>query len=309
MTCWWWSVRRAGAKRPGDRPDPDRRRPVRRSPNRRAAAADPGRARGPPPTASASRLFNVLAARMDFAGAVGARPLRRLGRARHRGAVARGGVGDVRRVGPACGRRHHGQPRHVGNRRVPRCAAASVAAVVAGGADRPADLVFADPPYELPAADVEAVLAALADRGWVAHGAIAVVERAASGPTLAWPAGWTPGRDRRYGDTRLEFGDFGRRAPVHARKRAGSRNLLHHEWRRMPGIVRSGDPRPHRRLRARGRPVRRGRGGGAGESQQAGHVHRRRAHRDDRGVHVAPAEPAGRDPGRASSSTSSTPAG
>ena len=85
---------------------------------------------------------------------------------------------------------------------------ANVAAVVAGGADRPADLVFADPPYELPAADVEAVLAALADRGWVANGAIAVVERAASGPTLAWPAGWTPGRDRRYGDTRLEFGDF-----------------------------------------------------------------------------------------------------
>ena len=24
-----------------------------------------------------------------------------------------------------------------------------------------------------------------------------------------WPVGWTPGRDRRYGDTRLEFGDFG----------------------------------------------------------------------------------------------------
>jgi 16S rRNA (guanine966-N2)-methyltransferase len=86
---------------------------------------------------------------------------------------------------------------------------ANVTTVVAGDAVRPADLVFADPPYELPAADVEAVLAALADRGWVANGAIAVVERPASGPALAWPVGWTPGRDRRYGDTRLEFGDFG----------------------------------------------------------------------------------------------------
>jgi 16S rRNA (guanine966-N2)-methyltransferase len=86
---------------------------------------------------------------------------------------------------------------------------ANVATALAGGTGRPADLVFADPPYEVPAADVEAVLAALADRGWVAPGAIAVVERAASGPALAWPAGWTPGRDRRYGDTRLEFGEFG----------------------------------------------------------------------------------------------------
>ena len=38
-----------------------------------------------------------------------------------------------------------------------RCA--TVATVLAGGAARPADLVFADPPYELPAAEVEAVLA------------------------------------------------------------------------------------------------------------------------------------------------------
>ncbi len=86
---------------------------------------------------------------------------------------------------------------------------ANVATVLAGGTNRPADLVFADPPYEVPAADVEAVLAALADRGWVAPGAVAVVERAASGPALSWPDGWTPLQQRRYGDTRLEFGSFG----------------------------------------------------------------------------------------------------
>jgi 16S rRNA (guanine(966)-N(2))-methyltransferase RsmD len=85
---------------------------------------------------------------------------------------------------------------------------AAVATVVAGGTTRPVDLVFADPPYDVSAADVELVLAALVDGGWVAHGAIAVVERAASGPVLRWPAGWIPGRDRRYGDTRLEFGEI-----------------------------------------------------------------------------------------------------
>ena len=50
------------------------------------------------------------------------------------------------------------------------------------------------------------MLTALVDGGWVAAGTVAVVERAASGPSLAWPAGWPPWQARRYGDTRLEFG-------------------------------------------------------------------------------------------------------
>jgi 16S rRNA (guanine966-N2)-methyltransferase len=92
-----------------------------------------------------------------------------------------------------------------------RCA--PVATVLAGAAHRPADLVFADPPYELPAADVETVMEALADRGWVAPGAVAVVERAASGPEVGWPEGWSAWRPRRYGDTRVEFGEFGDSRP------------------------------------------------------------------------------------------------
>ena len=85
-----------------------------------------------------------------------------------------------------------------------RCA--PVAKVVAGPPVRRADLVFADPPYEVPAKDVEAVLTALHANGWVGAGAIVVVERGAGGPALNWPEGWQLVDERRYGDTRLEFG-------------------------------------------------------------------------------------------------------
>ena len=78
--------------------------------------------------------------------------------------------------------------------------------VVRGNATRPVDLVFADPPYEVKAAAIEGVLAALLAHGWVRPGALAVIERPAGGPALAWPPGWQADGERRYGDTRLEFG-------------------------------------------------------------------------------------------------------
>jgi 16S rRNA (guanine966-N2)-methyltransferase len=80
-----------------------------------------------------------------------------------------------------------------------------VAAVLAGGADRPVDLVFADPPYELPAADIEGMLVALVEGGWVRAETVVVVERGASGPEVVWPDGWEPWPSRRYGDTRIEL--------------------------------------------------------------------------------------------------------
>jgi len=82
-----------------------------------------------------------------------------------------------------------------------------VAAVLAG-AGRPVDLVFADPPYELAATELEANVDALAAGGWLAEGAVAVIERAAKGPVLNWPPGWEPWRERKYGDTRLEMGCY-----------------------------------------------------------------------------------------------------
>ena len=83
----------------------------------------------------------------------------------------------------------------------------AVAAVLAAGSPSPVDLVLADPPYDVEAGEVEDVLAALATHGWVREGTVAVVERAATGPPLTWPAGWSVWPQRVYGDTRLELAE------------------------------------------------------------------------------------------------------
>ena len=83
-----------------------------------------------------------------------------------------------------------------------------VAAVVAAGAAAPVDLVLADPPYEVEAAEVHAVLAALTIHGWARDGTLAIVERAAAGAPLSWPPGWQPWQHRVYGDTRLELAEW-----------------------------------------------------------------------------------------------------
>jgi 16S rRNA (guanine966-N2)-methyltransferase len=83
----------------------------------------------------------------------------------------------------------------------------TVAAVLAADAPAPVDLVLADPPYDVTATEVEAALGALLSGGWLAPGAVIVVERRAGDPALAWPPGWIPLRERRYGDTRLEMAE------------------------------------------------------------------------------------------------------
>jgi 16S rRNA (guanine966-N2)-methyltransferase len=82
-----------------------------------------------------------------------------------------------------------------------------VATVLAAGAAAPVDLVLADPPYEVDAAEVHTVLAALTTHGWAHGGTLVIVERAAAGAPLTWPPGWQPWRQRVYGDTRLELAE------------------------------------------------------------------------------------------------------
>ncbi len=67
------------------------------------------------------------------------------------------------------------------------------------------DLVFADPPYALPGDEVTAILSALADRDWLAPGALVIVERATRSGPITWPDVFVPDRARRYGEATIWY--------------------------------------------------------------------------------------------------------
>ena len=70
----------------------------------------------------------------------------------------------------------------------------------------PFDVVVADPPYDLPEADLLAVLGALQRAGNLVPGADLAVERGVRSGELLWPAPLVGVRARRYGDTLLCYG-------------------------------------------------------------------------------------------------------
>ena len=68
------------------------------------------------------------------------------------------------------------------------------------------DVVFADPPYAMPATEVARMLATLAEQGWLAPRALVIVERATRSGPLNWPDGFLPDRARRYGEATFWYG-------------------------------------------------------------------------------------------------------
>ncbi len=70
--------------------------------------------------------------------------------------------------------------------------------------DRGFDVVFCDPPYDAPGAEVEGVLTRLAS-GWVVPGATVVLRRRTGGPPPDLPPGWRFPRTRTFGDTLVLF--------------------------------------------------------------------------------------------------------
>jgi 16S rRNA (guanine966-N2)-methyltransferase len=76
-------------------------------------------------------------------------------------------------------------------------------------APAPVDLVFADPPYELPEPGLARVLDLLTTAGWLAPDAAVVVERSARSPEPGWPHGLARTGSRRYGDTAVWTAEWG----------------------------------------------------------------------------------------------------
>ncbi len=96
--------------------------------------------------------------------------------------------------------------------------ARAVATVLAEPARQPFDVVFADPPYPLADEAVAVDLALLAAHGWLADGALVVVERSRRSPEPGWPPGLEPlagkRRLKKYGETHLWLAERSRPASL-----------------------------------------------------------------------------------------------
>lgn len=87
--------------------------------------------------------------------------------------------------------------------------AGDVARVVAAPAAPPYDVVFADPPYPVTSAAVDAVVAALVAHGWLADGAVVVIERGKRSEPLRLAPPVAVVRTRGYGEATLWYGRAG----------------------------------------------------------------------------------------------------
>jgi len=122
--------------------------------------------------------------------------------------------------GPASAAGQDG-PASAGGQDGPASAGGQDGPASAGGQDGTAqagyDVVFADPPYALADAGVSRVLNLLAERGWLAPGALVIVERATRSAPLNWPAGFVPDRARRYGEATFWYGHVPEHPPTSRR--------------------------------------------------------------------------------------------
>lgn len=63
------------------------------------------------------------------------------------------------------------------------------------------DLVFMDPPYDLPTEDCQEIMAGLVKGGLVGHDSVIVLERSGRSASPLPPSGWAVSTSRSYGET------------------------------------------------------------------------------------------------------------
>ena len=82
----------------------------------------------------------------------------------------------------------------------------AVESFLTGRPDVPFHFAFVDPPYALEEPSLAAVLATLAEPGWLAPGAVVVVERSSRGAEPGWPSVIESVKQKRYGEGLLWYG-------------------------------------------------------------------------------------------------------
>ncbi|SFF61962.1 16S rRNA (guanine966-N2)-methyltransferase [Actinacidiphila alni] len=78
--------------------------------------------------------------------------------------------------------------------------------IVTGPPPRPYDVVFLDPPYDVPDDELREILLTLLANDWLAAEALVTVERRTRGGAFDWPPGFTGLRSRKYGEATLWYG-------------------------------------------------------------------------------------------------------
>jgi 16S rRNA (guanine(966)-N(2))-methyltransferase RsmD len=85
------------------------------------------------------------------------------------------------------------------------CCRVLVARVPTAAVGGPYDVVFADPPYAVAQDEIGELLRDLVDHGWLADGAVVVLERSARSQPPPSVSGVTLDRTRRYGESMLWY--------------------------------------------------------------------------------------------------------
>jgi 16S rRNA (guanine966-N2)-methyltransferase len=75
-----------------------------------------------------------------------------------------------------------------------------------GPAGPPFEVIVADPPYAMPGEAVTAMLATLAQAGWLARDTLLAIERRTRSGPVQWPDGYVQDRSRRYGEATFWYG-------------------------------------------------------------------------------------------------------
>ncbi|SEO00309.1 16S rRNA (guanine(966)-N(2))-methyltransferase RsmD [Actinacidiphila rubida] len=70
----------------------------------------------------------------------------------------------------------------------------------------PYDVLFLDPPYDVPDDELREILLTLRANLWLSEDVLVTVERRTRGGEFAWPSGFEGLRSRRYGEATLWYG-------------------------------------------------------------------------------------------------------